>query len=195
MRYKPQREHYIPKRSRKIQHKLSSAVVYAYEFEDRVGKKRFGVMGFAGRRQKPDFHLYYAKEEARLDKVNAYFADIAERESREIDRRAKPHELKVGDILKASWGYDQTNVDYYQVLALVGKSMVEIVAIASDGYENGFMCGRVAPLPGAFKGKPMRKRADGNCVKIESYVYAYKQEPQIVAGVPVYESSPNSWYA
>lgn len=32
----------------------------------------------------------------------------------------------VGDILRCSWGYDQTNVDYYQVVALVGVSSVRI---------------------------------------------------------------------
>ena len=28
--------------------------------------------------------------------------------------------LKVGDVLRSSWGYDQTNVDYYEVVELVG---------------------------------------------------------------------------
>ncbi len=194
--YKPERAHFIPKGARKIAAKQSSAVLYPYEFEQK-GKIKFGLMGFAGRRQKPDFHFYYANEAARLAKGESYFAQIEVREAVEIDRRAKPHELKVGDVLRSSWGYDQTNVDYYQVLRVIGKSMVEIQEIASDGYEDSefAMQGQVVPMVGKFKGKPMRKRADGNSVRIASYASAYKIEPKMIAGVPVYESSRNSWYA
>jgi hypothetical protein len=39
--------------------------------------------------------------------------------------------VKVGDIFYSSWGYDQTNIDYYMVTKLIGKTMVEIVAIES----------------------------------------------------------------
>ena len=36
------------------------------------------------------------------------------------------HSLRVGDILAASWGYEQTNVDLYQVVALKGRTMVSV---------------------------------------------------------------------
>ncbi len=45
---------------------------------------------------------------------------------------AKPKEkvnkygVKVGDLFSASWGYDQTNVDFFQVIALVGESSVRV---------------------------------------------------------------------
>lgn len=194
--FKPERAHYIPKGARKIAAKASSAVLYAYEAE-RGGKPAFLLLGFAGRRQKPDFHYRYPSDEKRLAKANEYFAAIEAREAVEKDRRAKPHDLKAGDVLRASWGYDQTNVDYYQVLRVIGKSMVEIQEIASDGYEEPdlAMQGKVVPMVGKFKGKPMRKRAEANFVRIASYAYAYKMEPQMIAGIPVYEASRNSWYA
>ena len=31
--------------------------------------------------------------------------------------------VRVGDIFEASWGYDQTNVDHYQVVGVTGKSV------------------------------------------------------------------------
>ena len=34
--------------------------------------------------------------------------------------------VKVGDIFSASWGYDQTNNDFFQVVALVGESCVRV---------------------------------------------------------------------
>lgn len=41
------------------------------------------------------------------------------------------HPLKVGDILKMSWGYDQTNIDFFKVTKLCGTTMVELVPIGS----------------------------------------------------------------
>lgn len=34
--------------------------------------------------------------------------------------------VKVGDIFSASWGYEQTNNDFFQVIALVGKQSVRV---------------------------------------------------------------------
>ncbi len=34
--------------------------------------------------------------------------------------------VKVGDLFSASWGYDQTNVDFFQVVALVGETSVRV---------------------------------------------------------------------
>lgn len=47
------------------------------------------------------------------------------------EKPAKPeavnkYGVKVGDIFEASWGYEQTNVDFFQVVALVGASSVRV---------------------------------------------------------------------
>ena len=34
--------------------------------------------------------------------------------------------VKVGDYFSASWGYEQTNVDFFQVIALVGETSVRV---------------------------------------------------------------------
>ena len=39
--------------------------------------------------------------------------------------------IKEGDIFYSSWGYDQTNIDYYKVTKLIGKASVELVPIES----------------------------------------------------------------
>ena len=41
-------------------------------------------------------------------------------------------ELKVGDYLYESWGYDQTNVNFYKVVALAGKTSVKIIPVMSQ---------------------------------------------------------------
>ena len=38
--------------------------------------------------------------------------------------------VKVGDIFKSSWGYDDTNTDFFQVIALVGEQSVRVREVA-----------------------------------------------------------------
>jgi hypothetical protein len=102
---------------------------------------------------------------------------------------------KVNDILVSSWGYDQTNVDFYKVLKLSpsGKS-VTIQRINEHITENGFMCGMSVPaIPhtvSRHNGKPVTKRVNlTNCgyyVSISSYSNAY-----------LWDGKPErcSWYA
>jgi hypothetical protein len=81
---------------------------------------------------------------------------------------------QVGDILVCSWGYDQTNVDYYEVVAVKGSTCTirEIGARVVDG---GRGSERVAPVAGAFIGEPMTgKRVQktyggGYCVKVDDH--------------------------
>lgn len=48
---------------------------------------------------------------------------------------------KVGDIFYISWGYDQTNVDFYRIKALRGKTQAVIEPVDMDRKINstGFM--------------------------------------------------------
>lgn len=194
-RIKPERAHYIAKGARRVQHKHSSAVAY-------VGKRPGWLLavGFHGRAQKPDFNYRYPDNERgaaqREARIREHFAQWQERESVVRDRRCKPHGLEVGDVLRSSWGYDQTNIDFYEVVKLVGASMVEIRELEQAAtYSGQNMTGKCVPLPGSYKGDPMRKRASEGSVRIASYAWAHKVEPQMISGVPVYESSNYSSYA
>jgi hypothetical protein len=80
---------------------------------------------------------------------------------------------KVDDVLSSSWGYDQTNVDFYKVVA-VKKSLIELRRLKSETKENGFMCGDTWPVqpfefderyPAVIRKKP---KPDGS-VKLESW--------------------------
>lgn len=63
----------------------------------------------------------------------------------------KAHPFEVGDIVVNSWGYDQTNVDCYQVIRATAKS-VRIAKIHKAGVvgSDGFMSCRVVPLKDQF---------------------------------------------
>ncbi len=86
-------------------------------------------------------------------------------------------EIKVGTIFRSSWGYDQTNIDFYEVTRVM-KASVEIRKIAGQQTTGDGWTGKVVPKPGEFIGEPMTKRLkntyDGNpCIRIESYAHAY----------------------
>lgn len=103
--------------------------------------------------------------------------------------------VKVGDIFVSSWGYDQTNVDFYQVIALKGTTMVELKEI---GYivdkeeHNQSMSNYIKPDKGRFiKDETLTRKIIENglyrFIKIDSYANAYPIEK----GRSYYQS----WYA
>lgn len=119
--------------------------------------------------------------------------------------KAANHSFKVGDILASSWGYEQTNICLYQVVALNGVSMVTVKRCHLDVNEVDAVSGMSEdisfklPMPGTIvadeKAEPIRrkvknyykdKRPDGDLIEIESYENAYRYN-----GEKMYRS----WYA
>jgi len=59
--------------------------------------------------------------------------------------------VKVGDIFSMSWGYDQTNVNYFQVTRLTPKGVyVREIGAKSVPGTQGFMCEDVQPAKDNF---------------------------------------------
>ena len=83
--------------------------------------------------------------------TRAYGKEGAERELR------PPPAAKVGDILYTSWGYEQTNIDFYQVTD-VHDGSVTIRKIASRVVSGGRGTDEVVAVPDDFVGPPMKKR-------------------------------------
>ena len=70
-------------------------------------------------------------------------------------------DVKVGDLFVYSWGYDQTNVDFFEVIEKKTKSFVmRAIAqkVASNNTGNSMAC-EVSPIKGAFleNAKPILK--------------------------------------
>ena len=59
--------------------------------------------------------------------------------------------VRVGDIFYNVWGYDQTNVDFYQVVSLRGAHTAVIRPLHGRVVEEGNMCGKVVPARDNFK--------------------------------------------
>ena len=102
--------------------------------------------------------------------------------------------VEVGDIFAASWGYDQTNVDFYEVVSVTasGKS-VRIVPIASEVVSGDAYAEQVRAVPGSASrdAVPVTKRlrfygGSEPLVTLNSYSSAWRIAP----GETKYQSGP-----
>lgn len=188
---------FIPSNSNAIKSKISPAVVYLF------GKSC--ALGYYGKAENASFNYRFKSADARAKYVGEWFksmdARAADKAARKAEKAAKPRVLAVGDVLCASWGYEQTNVDFYQVVELIGDKSVKVRKIASDEKVQDDQHfndrGQCVPVVDAFIGDVFRKRDDQGSISLTSYSSARKMEPAAVLpnGSKVYESQYWSSYA
>ncbi|EMJ2323810.1 hypothetical protein V7L32_004279 [Salmonella enterica] len=99
--------------------------------------------------------------------------------------------VKVGDIFASQWGYEQTNVTFYQVISLHGKQTVCVREIgAYSNYSSLKMTGTKKAKPGEFKGESLKRRvrtySSVPCIEIESFETAYLSEAEEVLEFTTY---------
>lgn len=153
------------------------------------GPDKPGALLFEGKSDKPLWRYSFRSTTERDKKIEDTIAvaKVVMKRKQEIRQQKADyqHSLVVGDILVASWGYDQTNVDFYEVTKLKGAAIVlrpiaqEIVSSERGSGE------RVIPQPGDYIGQPMTKIPQlGDYVKIDRSRTARKWD-----GKPQYQTS------
>lgn len=187
---------WIPPDSQAVELPGVDAVVYV---------KGLTAVGYLGKRSKSEFNYRFKGEAQRDDYVAKFLANqkawadqkAKEKAEKAARRKTWVPDLKAGDILYGSWGYDQTNVEFVEVLEVKGKrALVQEVMHATVGDKGyGGMAAEVVPRPGeymqgdAFKAvwKPLLMGSDGTTrVKWHDYCSLTKWD-----GRPKYKS----WYA
>lgn len=157
--------------------------------------------------------LWYAKQNksrlALVEKLQG--GEIAKAEKAPKQEKKNKFGVEVGDIFSSSWGYEQTNVDFFQVVELVGATMVRVrevvlpmehedptCSMAADRYykvEKGVMypaTHRSVFIKDNEKGDLKKIRcystnSDNVCFTLSSFANAYKETSDMIK---VYES----WY-
>lgn len=87
-------------------------------------------------------------------------------------RRQEPTQnadgVRVGDIYYASWGYEQTNVNFYEVVALKGKKTAVIREIAGECIGGFSWQGKKRPCRGEYIGPAytVRSKSDGRAPRL-----------------------------
>ena len=125
--------------------------------------------------KRPPRYVYKAHTPEEYDKAMERIRQEAERFRHHDEAVARSSEefrrsLRVGDILYSSWGWEQTNIDFYQVIAIRG-SAVDLRQLDQRTTEDGYMCGTTVPLPNVFKGKTHTHRQQG-CKSSSYKIYA-----------------------
>lgn len=90
---------------------------------------------------------------------------------------APAHTLTVGQILESMWGYDQTNVDFYEVVKVTRTTVVVRKLRAEAVEQRAHMSSTVTPNPEDYAGEPFRRKVitygSSPFIQIESYANAY----------------------
>jgi hypothetical protein len=157
---------WFPKGSMAINHPDRLGVAYVSEYDKR---KQWQVVTYRGTAGRPEANKLYSTREKAEIAVGQWFCDLTEHKIRVAGYESanKPTTLKVGDIITNSWGYDQTNVDCYQITRVTDHFVwlrpITSELVPDDGV--GPMSGRVVPCPSQFKEQPEEKhKASGESV-------------------------------
>ena len=151
----------------------------------------FQAIGFGGRRARPDFNYLFRTNEQRQNYVEKYIKNAQKAHDEKLERLGRKknfkHTLEVGSILYSSWGYDQTNIDFYQVVEVVGNKSVKLRKICKsvDHSETGSDYVIASKDDFVKDSKPMLKTVrEGNTITLNSYSSAYPWD-----GKPKYETA------
>jgi len=155
---------------------------------------------------KPQFYIKFKNME-RLEDFLLYWIKVREeraqdvKKSKEMAKEAMElanQAFQIGDIYYDSWGWEQTNIDFYQILEVKPKSVV-VRKVAeryceSEGLSS--MAARVAPVPNKFIAEQEVKR-----IKVmvkagqEPQYYIKSKHGWISKYVAAEKGVYSSWYA
>ena len=124
---------------------------------------------FRGRSAKAISNYYYRSYELREDAIKGFKKRADEHEEYDLKKKADKKALgspksEIGTIFVDSWGYDQTNVDYYQIIERPSKHFAVVRQIGSSMVEGsaGYDCCNVVPVKDSFCGDPFRAKLSLN---------------------------------
>lgn len=143
-----------------------NGVVYTFE-EQRNNTNWFLAVGFKGNRIRNQFYYRFRSAQERLDYIDNFFIGLLKqqkiRAERKVTMKAQKERLSkrfvVGTVLTGSWGYEQTNREFYQVVEKYSDFKLSIRPIGSEiieGSEGHDSC-YVKPIKNHFCGHPITK--------------------------------------
>ena len=167
------RQMYIPKNSVQVTTDGTDLEIWIDD-----SSRNPSAITFRGKAQNPLWHYSFGSVGQRADRIRETIksrkSQIKDKAKRQAERKAFRHTLAVGDILSGTWGYDQTNVDYYEVVKAKGKTVdirpIDLMIVDSNDCGQDF----VKAVRGSYTGEAMTKRpGEGNSIRIESFLYVH----------------------
>lgn len=106
-----------------------------------------------------------------------------EKETLSAAKKNFENPYKVGQIFYNSWGYDQTNIDFFQIIEVKSKSVV-MQAIGGERTYDQQDSGKVMPVADSFEGKPFTK-----IVRVR----IYNEKVNHTIGYSEFDGRPKYW--
>lgn len=134
----------------------------------------YTAMCFIGTAAKPAWRYRFKTPEQRaaymarqIENTKARAASMAAYKA----KREVPSRLEIGHILVTCWGYDQTNREFFKVIAKKGDRTVIVQELAQISEETGFLNGKCFPAEEFRTGsKPITCRVmHGDGIKVEGH--------------------------
>ena len=151
-------------------------VVYYYST-----KANIYAVAFQCKKAKPTWHYRFKTEDQRETRTEDFFAMLQRSADYKVERKLEKQKqredaktaFKNSDILVSSWGYEQTNINFYQITEVKGCK-IKIKEICSQVVEGsqGHDCCRVKPVKDMFiqGSEEMVKMVNNpNYVRMNSY--------------------------
>jgi hypothetical protein len=185
--------YYLNSKKSSVIERYADLKIVTYTTEVR-NELKWCVMIWDGRKQNPSFNFYFNCIQKREDFIDEKKLNADKhqewKDKRAAERKAFKPDVKVGDIYYSSWGYEQTNIDFYQVVKVSGKSTVELRQISQETvkdseYSHGMACEVVAVKDSFLSEETITKRVGQYGINLNSYASASKWD-----GTPKYKS----WY-
>lgn len=182
---------YLPKGAIKVADKLSDAVAYVYA----TPKGAPCAAVFFGKQAKPVQRYSYRSDAEREAAVRRAFegrqARQAMMKARHDKARAFQHAAQVGDIYRTCWGYDQTNVEFFEIVEIRGKHAMlrELQQVRED---TGWETGRCVPQSGKYveprydgdkRGQPIRRLIQDGRIKIDDVRTAWPWGERVAGAI------------
>jgi len=171
-----------------------------FDFYWNENKEKQVCITFSKKAKNKFWYIQFLSYDRMMKKIEETISNAVSRKKTQEEykaKRNKPHTLEVGDILYASWGYDQTNIDFFKVVELVGKTQVKIIGVdtniesvpgcasqdlatpSNSSSDANIFTRKYNPTLKKYEPVTLLKKVDGsnNSIKISSYAYAYPYKP------------------
>ena len=169
---------YIPPDAKELRFDSVSAVIYVTKH----GEASYTAKAYQGTAYHPAWHYSFKTPDRFEAYAQEWLHNLEASKVFRAEQKAKQSGIcpwKVGQILSCTWGYDQTNQDYYEVIAIRGK-VVDIQVIGQHAIDRQGPYGdTVIPFRG-FRGKVIKSKKpqthdNGKTwfLRMTSYSFAY----------------------
>ncbi len=138
---------YIPANAETRDFPAAAVVAYCY-----ASDKGPAFIAYKGRQSKPARFLAFSTAERRDNNLADFIEHQTNFENLKRSRRQTGHGLAVGEIVYTVWGYEQTNVDFFEVVRVPSARSAVVRQIESETIEDkpGSMTGKASAKPGQF---------------------------------------------